>query len=118
MAKSELEEKFYAALVADGTIPMPIRQYAGIMTTNKKGKPIVSRHRIDFAWLEQRVSVEIEGGAWTNGRHTRGSGFVRDCTKYNLATLQGWRILRFTVTHLEKMPIVLAQVKQALSARE
>ncbi|QKQ48506.1 hypothetical protein [Achromobacter denitrificans] len=52
--------------------------------------------RFDFAWPEQRFAVEIEGGVWTNGRHTRGSGFVADTEKYNAAALAGWRVLRFT----------------------
>ncbi|WP_223306495.1 endonuclease domain-containing protein [Achromobacter insolitus] len=52
--------------------------------------------RFDFAWPEQRFAVEIEGGVWTNGRHTRGSGFVADTEKYNAAALAGWKVLRFT----------------------
>lgn len=51
--------------------------------------------RFDFAWPEQRFAVEIEGGVWTNGRHTRGSGFVADTEKYNAAALAGWKVLRF-----------------------
>ena len=48
----------------------------------------------DLAWLDEKLAVEVEGGVWTDGRHTRGSGFVKDCDKYNSATLAGWRILR------------------------
>jgi len=52
--------------------------------------------RFDFAWPEQKFAVEIEGGVWTGGRHTRGAGFVADTEKYNAATLAGWKVLRFT----------------------
>ena len=52
--------------------------------------------RFDFAWPEQKLAVECEGGLYTGGRHTRGSGFEKDCEKYNEATLHGWRILRFS----------------------
>lgn len=52
--------------------------------------------RFDFAWPELHVAVEIEGGAWANGRHSRGSGFQADCEKYNAALLQGWSVFRFT----------------------
>lgn len=52
--------------------------------------------RFDFAWPLERVAVEIEGGTWTNGRHTRGSGFADDCEKYSEAALRGWCVLRFT----------------------
>ena len=41
------------------------------------------------------ILVEIEGGIWTRGRHTRGSGFIKDCEKYNTAAAMGWRVFRF-----------------------
>ena len=46
------------------------------------------------------IAVELEGGVWTNGRHSRGAGFTSDCEKYNEAQLLGWRVLRFTSEHL------------------
>lgn len=52
--------------------------------------------RIDFAWPAQRIAVEIEGGVWTGGRHTRGSGFMGDMEKYNELALRGWHLLRVT----------------------
>ena len=50
--------------------------------------------RADFAHKGSRVLIEIEGAVWTNGRHTRGSGFIADAEKYNSATLHGWRVFR------------------------
>lgn len=52
------------------------------------------RWRFDFAWPEHRIALECEGGVWNGGRHTRGSGFVKDIAKYNSAVRRGWRILR------------------------
>jgi very-short-patch-repair endonuclease len=52
------------------------------------------RWRFDFAHLETSVAVEIEGGTWTGGRHTRGSGFVADAEKYNVAAIEGWTVFR------------------------
>jgi very-short-patch-repair endonuclease len=56
-----------------------------------------------FDWIvydgrapEKKIAVEIEGGAFTQGRHTRGVGFIKDMEKYNHAALLGWRVLRFT----------------------
>jgi len=40
--------------------------------------------------------VEIEGAIYTGGRHVRGSGYEADLEKYNLAVLQGYRVLRFS----------------------
>jgi hypothetical protein len=54
------------------------------------------KFEFDRAWLEQKVAVEIEGGVFMNGRHTRPEGYVRDCEKYNLAILDGWKVFRFT----------------------
>lgn len=58
---------------------------------------------LDFAW-DNKVAVEIEGGAFSGGRHTRGAGFTEDCEKYNAAVLLGWRLLRFTPQMLEADP--------------
>lgn len=56
----------------------------------------VRRWRLDVAFLPLKVAIEIEGGAFTNGRHTRGAGFVADLEKYNAAALDGWTVLRYT----------------------
>lgn len=56
----------------------------------------VRKWRFDFAWLDKSIAVEIEGGTWSGGRHTRGSGFETDCEKYNEAAAIGWTVFRFT----------------------
>jgi len=50
--------------------------------------------RFDWCILEHRIAIEIEGGVWSKGRHTRGSGFVKDMEKYNTATALGWKVIR------------------------
>lgn len=60
----------------------------------------VRRWRFDFSWPEKKVALEIEGGVWTGGRHTRGKGFISDCEKYNAATLAGWRVFRVVNEHI------------------
>lgn len=42
------------------------------------------------------VVVEIEGGIYTQGRHSRGAGMQKDMDKYNAATMMGYRVLRFS----------------------
>jgi hypothetical protein len=46
--------------------------------------------------LTRDVLVEIEGGVWKQGRHTRGSGYVNDLKKYNMASALGFKLFRFT----------------------
>jgi very-short-patch-repair endonuclease len=54
------------------------------------------RWRADFALVEPRILVEVEGGVWSGGRHTTGAGFEKDAEKYNAATAQGWRVFRYS----------------------
>lgn len=54
------------------------------------------RWRFDYAWPQQMIALEVEGGVWTGGRHTRGAGFLKDIEKYNGAAVLGWRLLRVT----------------------
>ena len=53
----------------------------------------VRRWRFDYAWPLHKFALEVEGGIWTQGRHTRGSGAVADLEKYSEAALAGWRLL-------------------------
>ena len=41
------------------------------------------------------VAIEIEGGIYSQGRHTRGFGFAKDAEKYNHSTALGWKVFRF-----------------------
>lgn len=52
--------------------------------------------RADFAQIESRTLIEIEGGLWIRGRHNRPQGFAADAEKYLEAALAGWRVLRLT----------------------
>jgi very-short-patch-repair endonuclease len=52
--------------------------------------------RFDFAWPDLKLAVEVEGQTWHAGRHTRGSGFEKDCEKYAEAAILGWRVIRVT----------------------
>jgi very-short-patch-repair endonuclease len=56
----------------------------------------VRRWRFDFCQPVYKIAIEIDGAVWSNGRHTRGSGFVKDMEKLNAATVLGYSILRFT----------------------
>lgn len=59
--------------------------------------------RFDWCWPDKKIALEIEGGVWTSGRHSRGGvGFLKDMTKYNMAGKLGWRIFRCTPDEFKK----------------
>lgn len=96
-----------AAHKADAASTGPIYPLVGLCRAAGLPLPIpeyqfhpVRKWRFDYAFVLRQLAVEIEGGIWTQGRHTRGKGFLADMAKYNAATLLGWRILRYTPDQL------------------
>ncbi|MDR3100765.1 MAG: endonuclease domain-containing protein [Paraburkholderia sp.] len=85
-APSVIEETFALHVRAE-KLPAPEREVQFDPTR---------RWRFDFAWSEQRLAVEVEGGIHAGGRHTRGTGFEADARKYLAAMLAGWRVVRVT----------------------
>lgn len=75
------------------------------------------RWKYDLVWPEARLIVEVEGGHWIMGRHTRGAGFDADCEKYATAMLAGYRLLRVTRTHITSGQAV-TWIEQALRQTE
>lgn len=59
------------------------------------------RWRFDAACPLLLIAVEVEGGAFSRGRHTRGKGYVADMQKYNAAVVRGWRVLRYTPQQMD-----------------
>lgn len=61
------------------------------------------RFRFDYAILDKKIAIEFEGlesvdvkGKKIPSGHTTKVGYTSDCTKYNLAAINGWKVLRFT----------------------
>ncbi len=52
--------------------------------------------RFDFAWPDRMIALEVEGGTWVAGAHSRGKHFEADCRKYAEAAILGWRVIRVT----------------------
>lgn len=72
------------------------------------------RWRFDFAWPDRKLAVEIQGGIFVGGAHTRGAGFRADREKINAAILDGWRVLEFTdreVTNGEALCVIETALK-------
>ena len=106
---SHLEDQF-ATLLRWGRVKMPY------MKEHRFAPP--RRFRFDFAWPEQKIAVEIEGGLYGKGRHTTINGFNNDCEKYNLAVVMGWRVLRFTERMLTDDPTATIATLRQLFVKE
>ena len=72
------------------------------------------RFRFDWAWVEKKVAVEVDGGVWL--RHGGRHGMDKDREKLNIAASLGWLVLRFSVPMLQKEPDLCCQ--QVLLAME
>ena len=57
--------------------------------------------RADFHITGKKLLVEVEGGIWSGGRHTRGKGYIGDMEKYNAATMMGFQVLRFSTDQVK-----------------
>jgi hypothetical protein len=57
--------------------------------------------RFDFAWPSQCLAVEVDGGTYSGGRHTRGDGYAEDCEKQNEAVIRGWKVMRVTTAQVD-----------------
>lgn len=75
----------FCELLKKYQVPLPLAEFRFSMER---------QWRFDWGWPTYLVALEVEGGAWTRGRHTRGKGFLEDCVKYSEAAALGWRLLR------------------------
>lgn len=74
------------------------------------------RWRFDYAWPDIKIALEVHGGVFTNGRHTRGKGFTEDKVKMNTAQLLGWIVIEATTAHV-KNGQMLTWIKEAIALR-
>ena len=87
-------DSLFAAL-SSTDLPQPVREYLFAKQELKR------LWRFDIAFVDQRVAVEVDGGSWIGGRHTRGAGFEGDLEKFNAAAELGWSIYRFTTRQVK-----------------
>jgi very-short-patch-repair endonuclease len=66
--------------------------------------------RADFHIVGNNILVEVEGGVWSGGRHTRGNGYIGDMEKYNAAVVMGYQVLRFS-TEQVKSGLAVQQIE-------
>lgn len=72
--------------------------------------------RSDFHITGTKLLIEVEGGIWSGGRHTRGKGYLGDMEKYNEATALGYQLLRFS-TEQVKSGFAVKKIEQVLEGK-
>ncbi len=73
-------------------IPPPVKEFVFHPTR---------KWRFDWAWPEHKIALEIDGGLFMNGRHSRGKGREEDYVKDFNALLLGWRVVRVSTGQMK-----------------
>lgn len=71
----------------------------------------VREFRFDWAIPSLMLAIEYEGIFSEKSGHTTLSGYKKDCDKYNLATMNGWRLLRYTAANYLDIENDLEKIK-------
>lgn len=110
MTPAELKD----ALTPNGMLAMQLDE-AGIAYSREFKFAPRRKWRADFLMLEcnSPCLVEVNGGIWTNGRHTRGAALQDEYRKISEAGILGYRILIVTPQDV-KDGSALALIKRAL----
>ena len=102
-----LERKFLKVLRSAG-LDEPEKQMSIASDTS-------SQWRLDFAYPQHKVVIEVDGGRWHSGRQQAS----RDRRRDNVMNIRGWTVLRFTWDDVVHRPrYVVEQVKRALGIVE
>ena len=79
-----LQDRIFLAARNQAGIPAPVAEH--------RFHPI-RKWRFDFAWPDQLLAIEIQGGIFNNGRHSSGAAMLKEWEKLNTAAGMGWRLL-------------------------
>lgn len=76
--------------------------------------PTERQYRADYCILSKKIIIEVNGGQYNGGRHTRAgkvpgkvyTQYENDLNKLNLAQRNGFRIFQFTYAQLQRREYV------------
>jgi very-short-patch-repair endonuclease len=103
-AKARMAQMAFFGALRYGGVPAPEAEYRF---------HDVRQWRFDYCWPDRKVALEVDGGLYTGGRHSRGAGMEKDQEKLNFAAALGWRVLRTTPRKLTRLPTI-ALIRMAL----
>jgi len=78
-------------------------KYRNIPFTTEFKFSVKRKFKFDIAIPELRIAIEYEGLISSKSRHTNVTGYTGDCEKYNLAQLEGWKVLRYTILNFKNI---------------
>jgi very-short-patch-repair endonuclease len=107
VAKSNLEETLLLLIRAEG-LPEPEREWRFHPTR---------KWRLDFAYPDKKIGIEVQGGIYVRGAHSRGTGLERDYEKYNQAQVLGWDVYQFSRKMIESGEAI-ETIKRVLESEE
>ena len=96
------------AMCLDAGLPVPLPEFEFAFPDRK--------WRWDFAWVPEKIALEIQGALFTRGRHTRGAALLKEHEKLNAGAIRGWRVL-YTTPKDVRSGKVLELIREALHGR-
>ena len=99
------QSRFVALCEAEG-IEAPVPEYRFHPTR---------KWRSDYAFVGARILMEVDGGLFINGGHSRGKARENDYSKDANALIMGWRVLRVSTGQL-KSGLAMVWLKAILAA--
>jgi hypothetical protein len=97
------QQRFLAACRAHD-LPLPITEFVFHPTR---------RWRFDYCFVDQRLAVEVQGGLFVAGRHSRGAALLGEHEKLNAAAVLGYRVL-YVVPKALGSPAFMRALREAL----
>ena len=63
----------------------------------------IRKYKFDFAIPSKQLAFEYEGLLSEKSGHTTVKGYTANTEKYNLATCEGWKVLRYTALNWQNI---------------
>jgi very-short-patch-repair endonuclease len=70
-------------------------------------------YRLDFAWLDVKLGVEVHGAKW----HARRQRWSKDLARHNHLTSEGWTMLHFDWNQIDTDPSTVVDEVRATRSR-
>lgn len=85
--KREALRADFRRLCADNGLPMPVTEHWFAWEAMRRRWPF------DFAWPDEKLALEVDGGLFVEGAHVRGAYILKTHDKLNTAARLNWRML-------------------------